>query len=487
MAAPTNTVRELQTSLFASTAETDAVLPSGEDKQVQLGQYLTPAHVARFLASLFENQTSTSTACILDAGAGRGALTEAVLDRLDSTDVRAIAVEVDPDMHAHLSASRWADRIDVQKTDFVSWALNTIQSSDLRFTHAILNPPYKKIRGNSRHKRLLTDAGVPAPNLYASFVALALRLLQPGGELVAIIPRSFCNGRYYRSFRRDLLALGAISHLHLFDSRTATFKGDGVLQENMVVKLVAGVSQGDVTVSHSTDDALADYTEETLPFERIVPDPAGEGFIHIPSLGQGDELGTLGRVTCSLRDLGITASTGPVVDFRLREHLAHVPTDTTVPLIYPGHFTSGEVVWPRPNYKKPDAIERNADTERWLYDAGTYCVVRRFSSKEEARRVVSCSLDTRTFSDASRVGFENHINVFHDRKRGLPSALADGLALYLGSRAVDERFRRFSGHTQVNVTDLKQLPYPDRNALTDLSKLDRRASDVDEQIANVLR
>lgn len=46
----------------------------------QLGQFMTPAPVARFMASLFP--TSDIDACILlDAGAGLGALTCAFLDR----------------------------------------------------------------------------------------------------------------------------------------------------------------------------------------------------------------------------------------------------------------------------------------------------------------------------------------------------------------------------------------------------------------------
>ena len=46
--------------------------------------------------------------------------------------------------------------------------------------------------------------------------------------------------------------------------------------------------------------------------------------------------------------------------------------------------------------------------------------------------------------------------------------LAQGLAAYLNSTVVDEHFRRFSGHTQVNATDLRHLPYPSRDALEQL-------------------
>ena len=73
-----------------------------------------------------------------------------------------------------------------------------------------------------------------------------------------------------------------------------------------------------------------------------------------------------------------------------------------------------------------------------------------------------------SFPGAEMLGFENHLNVFHEGKRGLPEEVARGLAVYLGSTAVDEHFRGFSGHTQVNATDLKLMRYPSREALATL-------------------
>lgn len=63
------------------------------------------------------------------------------------------------------------------------------------------------------------------------------------------------------------------------------------------------------------------------------------------------------------------------------------------------------------------------------------------------------------------LGFENHLNIFHEDKHGLPEALAFGLAIFLNTTAVDENFRRFNGHTQVNATDLRMMKYPDRRTL----------------------
>ncbi len=74
------------------------------------------------------------------------------------------------------------------------------------------------------------------------------------------------------------------------------------------------------------------------------------------------------------------------------------------------------------------------------------------------------------FGDVPALGFENHLNLFHENKRGLPEPLARGLAVFLNTTAVDEHFRRFNGHTQVNATDLKLMKYPSRDALIQLGE-----------------
>jgi hypothetical protein len=48
--------------------------------------------------------------------------------------------------------------------------------------------------------------------------------------------------------------------------------------------------------------------------------------------------------------------------------------------------------------------------------------------------------------------------------------LARGLSTYLNSTVVDQYFRRFNGHTQVNATDLRALRYPSARALQSLGE-----------------
>lgn len=459
-----------------------------------------------FMASLFPDANGLCR--LLDAGAGIGSLSDAFLKRWQSGDfhfqhVELDAFEIDRSLHAYLRKTLEKHYIRsgrmsavIRGDDFIYAATEAFSgglfaTTTPKYTHAILNPPYKKINSNSAHRLALRKVGIETVNLYSAFVALAVALAAPRGQIVAIIPRSFCNGPYYRPFRDFILARGAIRHMHLFESRSKAFKDDDVLQENVIVRLERGGRQGPVTITTSTDDSFTDLATHEHPFDQIVFPDDPERFIHVPTSPKKSAIELAPAVRYTLVDLGIKVSTGPVVDFRLKEYLRDMPEEGTVPLVYPGHLSITGTVWPRPGLKKPNAILHNEATEKWFYPNGFYCVVRRFSSKEEKRRVVASIVEPTAFGDHIMLGFENHINLFHENKRGLPELLARGLAVFLNTTAVDESFRRFNGHTQVNATDLRRIKYPSREALIDLGKWAKQHGEItqdmlDEQLRKLI-
>jgi len=304
-----------------------------------------------------------------------------------------------------------------------------------------------------------------------------------GGYLVAIIPRSFCNGTYYRKFRELLLTKTAIRAIHLFDSRSKAFKDDAVLQENIIIVLERGGVQGAVKVTTSTDDRFADLVTHEHPSERIIFPDDDQRFIHVPTATGETELERSEVARFALDEIGVKVSTGPVVDFRLRDHLRGNPEDGSVPLLYPGHFSGLRTIWPVLGGKKPNAIMQHDETKTWLMPIGFYCVVRRFSSKEERRRIVASVVRPDDFPrGTTALGLENHLNVFNERRHGIPELLAYGLAIYLNTTAVDEAFRRFNGHTQVNAGDLKTMRYPSREVLMALGRWAIQNPDADQLV-----
>jgi len=445
------------------------------------------------MAAMFADSESVD---LLDAGAGSGSLfSAAVLDfvrrKRPPSRIVVTAYELEPAVLEHLNrtaticanAARAAGTnfgATIENADFIDVGVRAIRGGLFRqdvpcFTHAILNPPYGKVRSDSRTRRLLKAIGVDAGNLYVAFLALAVELLAPNGELVAITPRSFCNGPYFRSFRRWFLSRMAIDRVHVFESRSAAFRADDVLQENVIFHAVKSATRpAAVTITTSTGDGEGTDTTRTVDYTTVVRPDDPDAFIHIVPDEWGSQVAdSMERFLSTLDDLGLTVSTGRVVDFRARDLLRDVPAKDTIPLIYPGHLEHGYVRWPQPENRKPNALAMSERTHELGVAPGIYVLVRRFSAKEEPRRIVAAVYESARVSPR-RVGFENHLNYYHASGGGLPTLLARGLTAYLNSSLVDHYFRQFSGHTQVNATDLRRLPYPSR---AELERLGARIAD----------
>ncbi len=453
-------------------------------ERAEKGQFFTPQKIAQFMACMFAERPSTLN--ILDAGAGIGSLSAALVAEAcqwnpKPSAITTTAYEIDPTLTEYLHITlgycqevcRQEDicfEYEVIQDDFIRAAVdvlggNTLFSLRKSFNAAILNPPYRKINNASTTRRLLRKVGIETTNLYAAFLWLTIRSLEPNGELVAITPRSFCNGPYFLPFREVLLKTMFIKRIHVFDYRDRAFEEDNVLQENIILHAIKARQQEKVMISSSADPDDPFITVREVEYDQLIYPDDLNLFIHIVPDGLGQRIGQKARsLSVSLDELGITVSTGRVVDFRAADFLKEKPDAETVPLIYPCNFSQGYIAWPNGQIKKTSAIRLAKETASLLVPSGWYVLVKRFSAKEEKRRVVAAVCDP-TRLHAEFIGIENHLNYYHQNGKGLSPLLAKGLAAFLNSTIVDEYFRQFSGHTQVNATDLRNLKYPSLSQL----------------------
>lgn len=505
-------------SMLLSTVEARRIVAlsaSTPEQRTRLGQFSTSEPIAELMAGMVDLDRLSANARLLDPGAGVGSLTAAIVARLATDDpsrsLEAVAYEIDPGLleglHATLGecaaaaeASGLQARFRAYGEDYVESALAALLGSGGLFGAnglagdgfdlVIMNPPYRKIHSASRERRLLAQLGIEVSNLYTAFLALAVRQLRSGGQLVAITPRSFCNGPYFRRFRMDFLDRMTLRRVHLFESRDRAFEDLDVLQENIIFSAIKHGERTAVSISASVDFSDDEFVQREVPYGDVVDLADPERFIRVSADAAGPRASDL--VNClgaTIQALGLAVSTGRVVDFRSRAHLRAEPQPGAVPLVYPSHISHGFVAWPKPGGRKPNALADTPVTRPLMLPNETYVVVKRFTSKEERRRVVAAVHDP-TRLPAVHVGFENHLNVVHHDGRGIKPLLARGLALYLNSSLVDIHFRQFSGHTQVNATDLRNLRYPRREQLEALGSAiedtmpDQRTIDrlVDEHV-----
>ncbi len=417
---------------------------------------------------------------VLDPGAGSGVLSAALVSRalMERPDlsIEIVAVERDPavlsNLRATLSACEDVGRgrvhAEAVEADFIldSAGWEASLSLDGQFDLVIESPPYGKLAVSSAHRRAMRATGVDAPNVYAAFLSLSISALKVGGQVVAITPSSFFNGPYFSAFRAHLLDSIALDRVHVFDSRSTVFADTGVLQENVVVAGTRGATPEVVELSVSRDHT-DDISSRTVAYEEVVFPHDPNRFIRLATDAEDTAVADIVlSQPCTLMDLGVQVSTGRVVDYRSRHALSAVERPDAVPLVYPGNLRDGSVLWPR-EIRKSQWFHPGDDKDRaMLLPEGWYAVVKRFSAKEERRRIVASVWSP--VEHPGEVAFENHLNVFHSGGHGLDEDLAKGIAVWLNSSVIDRFFRTFSGHTQVNATDLRALRFPTAAALREL-------------------
>jgi adenine-specific DNA-methyltransferase len=446
----------------------------------KFAQYYTPENIAIYMASMFKAPKKRIIR-IIDPGCGFGILTVAFLQRLLQIEhvkvKKAIVTLYEIDIHAIQRLKNIMELVSFKCMEKGLEVIYTINNDNFitsfssikdineshKYDYVIVNPPYMKLPVESDDNIKLEKLNIKVPNYYAAFVSLAQKMLINKGELVAITPRSFCNGAYFLNFRQDFFKKMVFDKIHLFESRTDLFKEDDVLQENIIFHCIKKEPKNSdkINVIHSYNDSLDDVVIKKRRLEDIIFPNDDNLIIRILKDDEDKEISKkINALPCKLSDLNIEVSTGPVVDFRERkETLSKEKFENSIPLFCSAHLTMGGIKWPKQDVKKYNFIINDEINKSKMRKNGNYVLVKRMTSKEEKRRITSAVCGGRNY-DYDYFAFDNKVNYYHRNKEGLPLVIAKGLNIFLNSTIVDRYFRTFSGNTQVNVTDLKSLNYP---------------------------
>lgn len=462
---------------------------SNEDLKEEYEQFYTSRGVAEYMSDFFVPRSKKNKIYFLDPGAGSGNLSIAFIKSVlkwkkKPKEVNITLYEIDINMKSTLEGVlKNLEKVCVKSNIKLIWEIlykdfiiDMVKKIDIKqhilFDYIMINPPYKKLGLNTKQNKELTKVGINVPNLYAAFVALATLLLKHKGELVVITPRSFCNGVYFKPFREHLKANISFKNIHLFESRTSVFRDDNVLQEIVIYHCTKEKwdNKKKVQIIHSNDDTFEDLSIQSVKSEQVIYPTDLQYTIRII---KSDEDRLIVRkiesLPCTYDDLGIEISTGPIVDFREKaELLSKDLIKRAIPYIGANHIKQGNIMWPSIDAKYNSIIvnDRNRNKMRVL---DNYVLVKRISSKGEEKRIICGVLKPEEY-ESKVIGFDNKTNYIYGKREFLSKRLARGICIFLSSSIVDMYFRIFSGHTQVNVTDLKNLRYPKKEELIKLGE-----------------
>jgi adenine-specific DNA-methyltransferase len=274
----------------------------------------------------------------------------------------------------------------------------------------------------------------------------------------------------------------SLEHVHLFESRSETFQDGDVLQESVITVSRRCRDQSDtVNVTSSIGTEIHPASHRKVPVSRIIERAENDCVIRIPTNDKDVEtIDLIESLPLRFAETGLRVSTGPVVLFRAKEFLMEDANgDNAVPLLMPHHVKPFEVLWPICKQRKPNAFLACAASRRLLLPAKNYVLVKRFTAKEERRRLTAgCFLAKNRRSDF--IAVENHVNYIYHETRELSEYETFGVAGILNSTLFDQYFRLLSGSTQVNATELRTMQFPELDAVERLGKRILRSWPLDD-------
>jgi len=466
-----------------------------EEYKKEVGQYFTPLNVSRFMSKY--SKVTTDRVKILDPGCGIGILSAALAEELilknrNIRTIELVAFETDADILKYSERCfeylrKWLNEKGIEftvflcKNDFIlhnSLILNNQDNLYEFYDIIISNPPYFKLPKGDIRSQIAKSVIFGQTNIYTIFLSIAAKLLKPQGQLIFITPRSFCSGNYFRLFRETFFMIVDIKSIHIFNSRKDTFKRDKVLQENIIITADRKSSDKSSSIKQNTIEYFTTISSssgmEDIEYRRIkefritelINFDSHQKNLYLPSSTIDEEVIKIFKTwTGSLSRYNLEISTGPVVGFR-SENMIKIKNDkNTVPLLWLHNVESMKLIWPHDiGYKgkpKGQYIVNNEESFSRLVKNRNYVLLRRFSSKDDKRRLVASPYLCASLNDFTMLGLENHLNYIYHKQNKFSSAQIYGIATLLNSRLFDLYFRTFNGNINVSATELRDFPLPD--------------------------
>ncbi len=461
----------------------------------ELGQFFTNPILAQYMASMIHKIEGVDKVKVLDAGAGEGILTSAAAQRLvklGHKNIHAILYEIDQELiPVLLENMNWvkdklkevgaAFSFEIRNKDFI---LSRPDWREKDFHVAVINPPYFKISSkDSPYSGATFDLFTGNPNIYASFMAVVSACLSAFGQMITIVPRSFTNGLYFKSFRYFLFNKLSLERIHIFKSRNNLFGNMDVLQENIICKYVKIAQQETIMVCSSKNDEDLDESEVNFYSANLIMDTNNKMyFIRIPeSIDDANILNKVEHWRNTFGDCDYFISTGPIVEHRTKKFIVDKgDAENSIPLLRMHNVRPLQTIWTGKKIK--DARFKLLDGyQKHVSRNLVYVVLKRFSSKDENRRLVAAVHNPEEFT-GDFIALENHLNFIGQTKNELDMIEAFGLAALFNSTFMDRYFRSISGNTQVNASEIRSMKLPEKSKILKIGEGIMKIKKIDQTI-----
>lgn len=437
-------------------------------------QFFTPIHIADKMISTidFERFFDYEEINILEPSAGFGilalAIVKEIIDKTNIININITLYELDNTIYKSLKKTlkifqtflevnyKVSFNYKVYNSNFIienSIAWNENSNIDL-YDIIVSNPPFKKINQSYKEASIMKDIVHGQPNIYALFIGMSLKLLKENGVYVVISPRNYLSGEYSKKLRSFIFSSYSLTHMHSFDDR---YIFRPVNQEVIISTYEKRLDADTVQISHngsfSLETNLDDLIYDKEIFSLLIP----------KSKEDLNLISSFSELECSLSDLNIKVSVGPVVQFRNSKFLSKdLYSNKFAPLLISNDVQDNNFInyIERENVRKTHNKSINILSKRLIRNAN-YLILRKVTAKDDKNLLVSAVLDKNYF-DYDLIGFDNNLLYFHRLSQDSTLSLEEcyGLYCYINSKYFKQFYSLINGTHTINVSDFNKIPFP---------------------------
>lgn len=120
------------------------------------------------------------------------------------------------------------------------------------------------------------------------------------------------------------------------------------------------------------------------------------------------------------------------------------------------------------------------DKKGLMQDNKNYLFVKRFTAKEEPRRLQCGIYLAKEYPKYKKISTQNKINFIDGLMTEMSECLVYGLYVLFNSTLYDEYYRILNGSTQVNSTEINSMPVPDLECIKKMGRKLIKSMDYSE-------
>ena len=233
----------------------------------------------------------------------------------------------------------------------------------------------------------------------------------------------------------------------------------------MIVKLTKSRNKNDfIDITSSSDDSFENLRNFKVPYDLSISGDENN-YVFLPvSQKEVEILNIINNFDNTLVDLGLKLKTGLTVAFRNKELLSDTEDFDNVPLFLPCHFNNGYIKFPLKNYKNQYI---STDKDSLLHSNQDFLFLKRFTSKEENRRLQPAIYLHDDYSKFDKISTDNKVNFIATVRKDDDLSINEiyGLFALFNSTLYDKYYRILNGSTQVNASEINSMHVPNRDDL----------------------